>query len=108
MQHRKFIPILLMAVILCFSGLHAQQQAIDKMAKAMTDSLAYLQLDGQQKTTAEGLNKTAATSLAQLAQKAKTDTSLKGKAMFQQVAGIMKKRNAELVKILNQQQQQLY
>jgi hypothetical protein len=40
MQHRKTIPLLLMAVILCFSGLHAQQQAIDKMAEVMTDSLA--------------------------------------------------------------------
>jgi hypothetical protein len=108
MQFRKTLSTLFVAVCLCITGLQAQQQVVDKITKAMTDSLAYLQLDAQQKTSAEGLNKTAATALVQLAQKAKTDTSLHGKAMFQQVAAIMKQRNTALEKILNEQQKQLY
>jgi len=84
------------------------QQAADKLAQAMMDSLAYLNLTDQQKPTAAGLNKTAATSLTQLAQKAEQDTTLKGKALFQHVMGIMKQRNAGLTKILSPDQQKLY
>jgi hypothetical protein len=108
MQYRKFLSILLITVCIFSGALKAQQQVIDKMTKVMTDSLAYLKLDEKQHTTAEGLNKTAAASLVQLAQKAKTDTSLHGKALFQQVAVIMKQRNTELVKILTPQQKELY
>lgn len=87
---------------------NAQQQAVSKLAQNMTDSLAYLQLTDQQKTSALGLNTTAATSLVQLAQKAKQDTSFKGKALCQQVMGVMKQRNAGLTKMLTPDQQGLY
>ena len=87
--------------------MHAQDP-VDKLAQVMTDSLAYLQLNDQQKEEAHTLNKTAANSLVQLKQKSKEDTSFKGKALAQQVMGVMKKRNDALVKILTPDQQKLY
>jgi len=87
--------------------LQAQEPA-DKLAQVMTDSLAYLQLNDQQKAEALTFNKTAATSLVQLKQKSKEDTSFKGRALAQQVMGVMKKRNDALVKILTPDQQKLY
>jgi hypothetical protein len=108
MRNRKIILSLLLTAVISITCVRAQQQAIDHMTQVMTDSLAYLKLNDQQKTSAQQLNKTAATALVQLAQKAKTDTSLHGDALFKQVMGIMKQRNTELVKILDKQQQQLY
>jgi hypothetical protein len=110
----RISPLLIQAgAALFFTGLVfvqpiKAQQAADKLAQAMTDSMGYLSLTDQQKSTAAGLNKTAATSLTQLAQKAKQDTTLKGKALFQQVMGIMKQRNAGLTKILSPDQQKLF
>lgn len=101
----SFLSGILLLLVL---NVNAQQQAVDKLAHAMTDSLAYLQLTSQQTGSALGLNKTAATSLVQLAQKAKTDTSFKGKALCQQVMGVMKQRNAGLTKLLTPDQQKTY
>jgi hypothetical protein len=84
------------------------QGAVDKAAKVMTDSLAYLNLTDAQKTEAMGFNKTAATALGQLAKKAQQDTSLHGKALAKQVMGIMKQRNVSLGKILNADQTKLF
>ena len=108
----KIVKIPVAALLFCIASfysiqLHAQEPA-DKLAQVMTDSLAYLQLNDQQKTEAHTLNKTAATSLVQLKQKSKEDTSFKGKALAQQVIGVMKKRNDALVKILTPDQQKLY
>ncbi len=104
---RKFVWVF--ALLLIFSSRsQAQQAAVDKLSQALTDSLAYLQLTDQQKSEAHGLNQTAATSLLQLAQKAKADTTLKGKALAQQVMGIMKQRNASLQKLLTPDQMKLF
>ncbi|MFL9483200.1 hypothetical protein ACI6Q2_10525 [Chitinophagaceae bacterium LWZ2-11] len=84
------------------------QSPVDKMAQKMTDSLAYLQLTDQQKSQALGFNTTAATSLIQLTQKAKQDTTLKGKALAKQVMGVMKQRNTSLKALLTPDQQKLY
>jgi hypothetical protein len=100
--------LLLGLALFCNVQVKAQQQKIDKLAQMMTDSLAYLHLTDQQKPTALSLNKTAATSLVELTKKAKQDTSLKGKALAQQVLGIMKQRNAGLTKILTPEQQTLF
>ncbi len=106
---------MLPCVLCCYSPLHlatayraVAQGAVDKIAQKLTDSLAYLNLTDQQKTQALGFNKTAATSLGQLAQKAKADTTLKGSALAKQVMGIMKQRNASLKKILTPDQTKLY
>ncbi|HEY4323925.1 MAG TPA: hypothetical protein VGN20_08055 [Mucilaginibacter sp.] len=99
-----FLPIMFLSV----SRANAQGDAVSKMAQKMTDSLAYLQLNDQQKTQAVGFNTTAATSLVQTMQKAKTDTTFKGKALAQQVMGVMKQRNDALKKILTPDQQKLY
>ncbi|HWJ30523.1 MAG TPA: hypothetical protein VNS32_28580 [Flavisolibacter sp.] len=86
----------------------AQDQAIEKLATAMTDSLAYLQLTDQQISDARGLNNAAATSLIQLAQKAKKDTSLKGRELAHQVIDVMKQRNEGIESMLTQNQKKLY
>jgi hypothetical protein len=99
--------VMLMSILGTFKA-NAQAVSSDKIAQSLTDSLTYLKLTDQQKTQAEGFNKTAAASLAQLAQKAQKDTSLKGKALAQQVMGIMKQRNASLKKILTPDQTKLY
>src|SRR5262245_1486881 len=83
---------------------NAQNEAVTKMAQSMTDSLSYLQLTEQQKPQVLSLNTQAATSLVQLAQKAKQDESFKGKALFQQVAAAMKQRNEGLKKLLTADQ----
>lgn len=112
MKKKVFIRgILLMMVIIApaLSALHAQSTgAADKLAKVMTDSLAYLSLTPEQTTDAMRLNTTAATALVQTAQKAKTDTSFKGKALAQQVMGIMKQRNAGIKKMLTTDQMRLF
>ena len=74
----------------------------------MTDSLAYLNLTDNQKKQVAGFNETAAKSLGQLAQEAKTDTSFHGKALFGPVMGIFNQRNNALKKILIPEQIQLY
>jgi|GEM_PF-1667391 len=105
-----FRRIVLMLVVIApaITALHAQSTgAADKLAKVMTDSLAYLSLTPQQTTDAMGLNTTAAKALVQTAQKAKTDTTFKGKALAQQVMGIMKQRNAGLKKMLTPDQMKL-
>jgi hypothetical protein len=105
---------ILMSAVLTFmmaftiSLAEGQDVMVSKIATAMTDSLAYLQLTAQQKTNAQALNTTAATSLVQIAQKAKADTSFKGKAVAQQVMGIMKQRNAGLTKMLTPDQLKLF
>ena len=109
----KIIKLPAAVLLFCIASfysiqVHAQEPAVDKLAQVMTDSLAYLQLNDQQKGEAHTLNKTAATSLLQLMQKSKQDTSFKGKALAQQVMGVMKKRNDALVKILTPDQQKLY
>lgn len=86
----------------------AQEQVIDKLATAMTDSLSYLQLTDQQISDVRGLNKNAATSLAEVTQKAKKDTSFKGKALTQQVMSIMNTRNEGLESMLTQDQKKIY
>jgi len=111
MKHSSFkcIAALITGILLFASPqVKAQQDAVSKLAQAMTDSLAYLQLTDQQKPNALSLNTTAATSLVQLAQKAKQDTSLKGKALAQQVMGVMKQRNAGLKKMLTPDQQKVF
>ena len=109
----KIIKLPAAVLLFCIASfysiqVHAQEPAVDKLAQVMTDSLTYLQLNDQQKGEAHVLNKTAATSLLQLMQKSKEDTSFKGKALAQQVMGVMKKRNDALVKILTPDQQKLY
>ena len=47
----------------CSIPVLAQQEAIDKLANVMTDSLAYLKLTDQQISDVRGLNKTAAAAL---------------------------------------------
>jgi len=109
----NYLPIikkyaLLLCILFFAIQSHAQQQVVGKLSQAMTDSLAYLQLTDQQKKDALALNQTAATSLLQLAKKAKEDTTFKGKALVQQVMGVMKTRNGGLTKMLTPDQQQLY
>lgn len=83
----------------------AQSSAmVDKMAQNMTDSLSYLQLTSQQKTSILAINKTAAASLAQAKQRAKTDTAYKGKPFTRDVFKAMKTRNASLQNILTPDQ----
>lgn len=103
--------LLLVAALLILAGINgiAQSSATTgKIAKAMADSLAYLQLTSDQKPTADKLNNTATSALLQAAKKASTDTSFQGKALAEQVVGIMKQRNAGLQKILNPEQQKLF
>jgi len=102
--------LVLAALLLASTGIMAQQPSgmADKIAKKMTDSLAYLQLTPQQTTSAQALNETAASALVQTGKKAKTDTSFHGKPLAQQVMGIMKQRNAGLTKLLTPDQQKLY
>jgi hypothetical protein len=88
-------------------SIHAQGK-IDKIAAAMTDSLSYLSLTSQQKSQVTGFNKTAATSLGQLMQKAKKDTSMQGGAITKQVMAIMKQRNDALKKMLTPDQAKSY
>ncbi|MBN9299493.1 MAG: hypothetical protein J0I41_21005 [Filimonas sp.] len=104
-----FIPRTLLFILLLAAGVIKgySQQATDKLAQALTDSLGYLQLSDAQKTQALGFNKTAAASLVQTAQKAKQDTTFKGKAVAKQVMGIMKQRNTALTGILNDDQKKL-
>jgi len=111
MRYKKLKPAIIISVlyILIFPPLKSNaQQAVDKLAQAMTDSLSYLQLTDKQKSDALVLNKTAAASLLQLGQKAKQDTSFKGKALCQQVMAVMKKRNDGLKPMLTPDQQKLY
>jgi hypothetical protein len=106
---KRAIGLLLAAVLLALFGNGAlAQTGAANLAKAMTDSLAYLQLNSQQKTTAQKLNETAATSLVQAAKKAHADTSFQGGALAKQVLGIMKQRNASLEKVLNPEQTKLF
>lgn len=106
---KQVIGALVALLLLISTGTMAQPAgAISKVAKAMTDSLAYLQLTDPQKSTADALNKTAATSLLQTAKKAKADTSFRGKALAQQVMGIMKQRNTGLQSVLTPDQQKLF
>lgn len=101
--------VLVGAILLPICKLNAQSGgSAGKMAQAMTDSLGYLQLTDQQKNQALVMNDTAAGSLIKLAQKAKQDTSFKGKALAKQVMGVMKQRNAALSKILTPDQQKLF
>ncbi|WP_183575652.1 hypothetical protein HDF18_17295 [Mucilaginibacter sp. X5P1] len=100
--------MLLAALLMVISSAAMAQDAVSKVAKSMTDSLAYLQLTPTQTTSAQALNTTAATSLVQTAKKAKTDTSFRGKALAQQVMGIMKTRNGGLQKLLTPDQTKLY
>jgi hypothetical protein len=108
----KHIAGMLAAVLLLLlasNGVMAQVSgAAAKVAKSMTDSLAYLQLTPTQTTSAQSLNETAATALVATGKKAKTDTSFRGKALAQQVMGIMKQRNTGLQKLLTPDQQKLY
>lgn len=105
----RHLTLMLMTAMLMLIGSTAMaQDAVSKVAKNMTDSLAYLQLTPTQTTSAEALNTTAATSLVQTAKKAKTDTSFRGKALAQQVMGIMKQRNSGLQKLLTPDQTKLY
>lgn len=100
-----FVLFLLTACVV--NGLYAQSSA-SKIAKVMTDSLAYLQLTSKQASDALSLNTTAATALIQTGKKAKTDTTFRGKALAQQVMGIMKQRNAGLQKMLTPDQLKMY
>ncbi len=111
MLHKKLkraTGILLAAILLAFLGTGAwAQTSASNLAKAMTDSLSYLQLNPEQKASAQKLNETAASSLIQAAKKAHADTSFQGKTLAKQVLGIMKQRNASLQKILNPEQTKL-
>jgi hypothetical protein len=105
MLHKWFKPLLCAALTACLSfTATAQDVKPEDMAQAMTDNLSFLQLTDQQTTNVMALNKTAAQSLIQLAQKAKTDTTFKGKPLLQQVMGVMKKRNTGLSKVLSPNQ----
>lgn len=99
-------PVIIFCFVLAGSAARAQQM-VDKLAQAMTDSLAYLQLNDAQKGQALGFNKTAATAIVETAQKAKRDTSFKGKAVAKQIMGIMKQRNTSLTGILTDDQKKL-
>jgi protein CpxP len=106
---KQITGALVALLLLVNAGVMAQPAgAVTKAAKAMSDSLAYLQLTDPQKSTADALNKTAATSLLQTAKKAKADTSFRGKALAQQVMGIMKQRNTGLQSVLTPDQQKLF
>lgn len=74
----------------------------------MTDSLSYLQLTSQQKTSVLAANTTAATALVQAKQKAKTDTAYKGKPYTQDVFAAMKARNNSLKNILTPDQEKAF
>ena len=102
--------VMMYLFVLLTAGLHthAQEDAVNKMAQAMTDSLAYLQLTADQKPQVLTLNTQAATSLVQLGQKAKQDESSKGKALVKQVAATMKQRNEGLKKLLTADQQKIF
>ncbi len=107
----QHVKIMLVAALLILAGINAIAQSsatVNKIAKAMTDSLSYLQFTSEQKPTAEKLNNTAASELMQVAEKARADTGFRGKALAGQVIGIMKQRNAGLQKILNPEQQKLF
>ncbi len=112
MKYRKiklYLSVFIVStIIFSVTQANAQQQDMDKLAQVMTDSLSFLKLTDQQKPQVLSLNKTAATSLVQLAQKADKDTTLQGKALCQQVMGIMKQRNTGLNKILSSDQQKLF
>ncbi|WCT13175.1 hypothetical protein [Mucilaginibacter jinjuensis] len=95
-------------VLLSAVAMAQSSATVGKIAQAMTDSLAYLSLTSTQKTTAEGLNKTAAAALVQTGKKAQADTSFRGKALAQQVIGIMKTRNTGLLKVLTPDQQKAF
>src|SRR5579864_5916368 len=104
----KMLPV---AALLILAGINAIAQSsatTGKIAKAMTDSLAYLQFTSQQKPTAEKLINTAASELMQAAKKARADTGFRGKALAGHVIGIYKQRNTGLQKIFNPVQQKLF
>ncbi|WP_426667500.1 hypothetical protein ACPPVU_15860 [Mucilaginibacter sp. McL0603] len=108
---RHATKMLLVVALLILTGTNAIAQSsatVNKIAKAMTDSLAYLQFTSEQKPAAEKLNNTAASELMQVAKKARADTGFRGKALAGQVIGIMKQRNAGLQKIFNPEQQKLF
>ncbi|NCD70775.1 hypothetical protein [Mucilaginibacter agri] len=102
------MPLLIGTLLMVCSGAMAQTAAVTKIATVMTDSLGYLHLTDQQKTSALALNKTAATSLIATGKKAKADTSFRGKALAKEVVGIMKQRNAGLKPLLTPDQQKLF
>src|SRR5579862_3484840 len=106
----KFAASMLVITLLLLFGhtSKAQNLPADKIAKALNDSLAYLQLTPEQLPTSQKLNSTAASALVGAAKKAKEDTSFRGKALAKQVFGIMKQRNDGLTKILSGAQQTLY
>lgn len=84
------------------------QDKLSRAAAAMTDNLSFLGLTDNQKVQITGFNKTAATSLAQLAQKAKADTSFRGTPLIKQVVGVMKKRNDAMKPLLTPDQAKLF
>lgn len=104
----KNIRRIAVMLLCCFTVLNAPQvkaqQVVNELAQSMTDSLAYLHLTETQKANALAMNKTAASSLVQLAVKAKNDTSFRGMPLFRQVLGVMKRRNDELKRILTPDQ----
>jgi hypothetical protein len=110
LQKAKFATGMLVIMLLLLFGnnVKAQNLPADKIAQALNDSLAYLQLTSDQLPTAQQLNTTAASALVDAAKKAKTDTSFRGKELAKQVFGIMKQRNDGLKKILSGAQQTLY
>jgi len=103
---RKLLKPMLSAALIAGITLTAaaQEPKADELAQAMTENLSFLQMTDQQTTNVRALNQTAATGLIQLAQKAKQDTTFKGRPLVQQVLAVMKKRNTGLSKILSPNQ----
>ena len=79
----KKILLCSFALLFLATQSRGQDTKVDKLGQAMTDSLYYLNLTDEQKSTALALNKTAATSLLEIAQKAKTESNFKGKPLLQ-------------------------
>jgi len=101
---RRIVTVLLCSLAVFNTPQVKAQQVVNELAQSMTDSLAYLHLTETQKANALAMNKTAASSLVQLAIKAKNDTSFRGLPLFRQVLGVMKRRNDELRRILTPDQ----
>ncbi len=74
----------------------------------MTDSLAYLKLNEEQKGLAMEVNKTGCHVARPIGAESKTGYKFKGKVLAQQVIAVMKQRNAALTNILTTDQQKLF
>lgn len=101
---RRIATVLLCSIAFLHASQVKAQEAATELAQAMTEDLAYLNLTADQTANALAMNKKAASSLVQLATKAKNDTSFRGPVLFKQVFGVMKTRNDGLRRMLTPNQ----